>query len=146
MASAGIKAMAERGIKSRLSNEIKVAQKSGRVLSIVSGGGISLSPGKVAVTFKATQRHSRLTLVSMIAPSPDWFVGTDSFPLCSNKRWIKNVSVPLYVYDSGTDDGKNYDSPDKPAKRPQRIYKITSSPFKVNGKVQPIGVFKITKQ
>lgn len=50
-----------------------------------------------------------MSLVSMIDPSPDWFVGVSSLELClRNCTWIESKILNLYPWDAGTDDGFTY--------------------------------------
>lgn len=61
-----------------------------------------------------------------VVPSPDWFVGLNSFHLCQNDSWIHETKVPVNLVDAGTDRGFTFTSP-KWASRPQeRMYQITS--------------------
>ncbi|MEO6489203.1 MAG: hypothetical protein ABIO04_04610, partial [Ferruginibacter sp.] len=50
---------------------------------------------------------------SMIAPSPDWFIGLNGFNLLQNDQWITDKTVDLFVHDAGTEDGDvfGYDNP-----------------------------------
>ena len=48
----------------------------------------------------------------MIAPSPDWFVGVDSFLLRNDGKWIDNQTFELVGWDSGTDSGESFTSED----------------------------------
>ena len=43
-----------------------------------------------------------LTLVSMLGPSPDWFVGVSGLNMRENGEWKQNVVVDLFPYDGGT--------------------------------------------
>jgi hypothetical protein len=50
-----------------------------------------------------------MSLVTMIGPSPDWFVGVSGFDLClSNCTWMEDASFDLFPYDAGTDSGITY--------------------------------------
>ncbi|KAG0723832.1 Spondin-2 [Chionoecetes opilio] len=40
-------------------------------------------------------RH-KVSLVSKIVPSPDWFVGVDSFDLCEDGNWVDNVKIQAF--------------------------------------------------
>ena len=60
--------------------------------------------------FTAHSTHSLLSLVSMIAPSPDWFVGVHGFDLQANGMWVDEVTLTLDPYDAGTDNGTTYTS------------------------------------
>jgi hypothetical protein len=43
----------------------------------------------------STRRSPLVTLVSMLAPSPDWFVGVSALSLRANRAWIPQVVVDL---------------------------------------------------
>ena len=95
VASEGIESMAETGSKSKLLTEVDAAIAAGTAGQRVSGGSIGLSPGSVSMDpITVNKLHPQLTLVSMIAPSPDWFVGTDGLSLVdANGNWIDNLVV-----------------------------------------------------
>ncbi|MBT3449600.1 MAG: hypothetical protein HOC28_10750 [Bacteroidetes Order II. Incertae sedis bacterium] len=67
IASAGIEQMAETGSKSTLRNEIQSAQQVGTAGFVLDGGGISSSPGEVALEFFVNEDHPYISLVSMLA-------------------------------------------------------------------------------
>ena len=52
------------------------------------------------------------TVIAMIAPSPDWFVGVDGLDLRDGVGWADRVTVELRVYDAGTDSGASYAAAD----------------------------------
>ena len=54
-----------------------------------------------------------VSIVSMLAPSPDWFVGASDLPLCVDGKWRDEVAVDLVVFDAGTDSGATFTSPDQ---------------------------------
>src|SRR5262245_42337542 len=72
LASPGIQAMAELGSKTPLTDEIGAAMAAGTAQYVLSGNGIRPSPGQVTLDFQISSTHPLVTLVSMIAPSPDW--------------------------------------------------------------------------
>lgn len=50
-----------------------------------------------------------VSFVSMIDPSPDWFLGVSGLDLClRNCTWAESKIVDLYPYDAGTDSGPTY--------------------------------------
>ena len=55
----------------------------------------------------AKDMYSKVSVIAMIAPSPDWFVGVDSVELCGNDgKWKESVSaISLPAWDAGTDSG-----------------------------------------
>ena len=64
----------------------------------------------VSLEFDAVSTHPYVTLVSMVAPSPDWFVGVSTLPLVEDGAWRERIEVNLRVYDAGTDDGSVYNA------------------------------------
>ncbi|MGB1310909.1 MAG: spondin domain-containing protein [Leucothrix sp.] len=112
LASTGIKQVAENGIKGPLSNEIDALINQGSACSEISGGDVGFSPGSVSVTFTVQPECSLVSVVSMLAPSPDWFVGSNALNLVSNGQWRDTVVHDLRTYDAGTDSGTTFDSDD----------------------------------
>ncbi len=145
LASNGIKNMAETGNKNPLNMEIGLYMLDKTAFRIISGGGISPSPGSVSLQFKICEDYPLVSLVSMIAPSPDWFVGVDSLNLFENGTFVDEKVVALYAYDAGTDSGYTYTSHDKPTVPQEPIFKIEGYPFLYNDELVPLGTFTFTK-
>eukprot|EP00892_Ulva_mutabilis_P001992 jgi/Ulvmu1/11794/UM080_0005.1 len=70
----------------------------------------------------ATAGYPYFSIASMLAPSPDWFTGLDSWPLCKDGEWIEGMSQPVNAYDAGTDVGPSFTSPDMPNSVPGEIF------------------------
>lgn len=50
-----------------------------------------------------------MSFVSMIDPSPDWFVGVSRLELClENGSWVESKVLDLFPWDAGTDSGPTY--------------------------------------
>ena len=145
IASNGIENMAEAGSKTVLSDEIQHQIDIGDAAIIISEGGLSTSPSETTITFDVNTEYSFLTLVSMLAPSPDWFVGVTALNLLENGVWVESMTIDLNVYDAGTDDGFIYTSPDHDSSPKQSISMITSSPFLVGSDIIPVGQFIISR-
>ncbi len=103
-ASTGIKLMAETGKKDTLKVELN---KASGIANILDGSGIAVGGSVVSLEFSIDEEHSLVTLTSMAAPSPDWFVGVNAVNLydASKKEWIKKRTIQLKLYDAGTDSG-----------------------------------------
>ena len=114
-ASNGVRQVAETGGTSGLRAEV---ERLGRAAEAVEAGPIRPSPGRVTVEVGVSDERPLVTLVSMLAPSPDWFVGVSGLDLRRGDGWADRVVVPLEVYDAGTDDGDSYTAADAP--RPMR--------------------------
>ena len=140
LSTAGIQNMAEKGSKSPLDAEIDSAIMTGAAESLLSGDGTS-SPGSVSLDFSIYATHSLVTLVTMVAPSPDWFAGVAGLQLFQNGSWI-DTTVQLYPWDAGTDDGATFASADSPSSPHVPITEITGTPF--NG-TPPVGTFTFTR-
>ena len=145
-ASTGIKNMAETGSKSVLSSEVEIAIKLGRAEAVLSGGGISPSPGSRRLTFSLSEAYPLVTLVSMLAPSPDWFVGVRGLLMREQDAWVDTLVVDLFTYDAGTDSGTTYTASNQATNPPQPIVKIETVPFLVNAAVPPVGTFTFILQ
>lgn len=146
-ASEGIRRMAERGSKSPLSDEIEAAMKAGTAEFLLSGDGISLSPGGVSLEFSIARDHPLVTLVTMVAPSPDWFTGVRDLNLVDTARgaWMDELTVSVYPWDAGTDSGATFTSADLETVPRAPVSQITGAPFAANGSVAPLGVFRFRR-
>lgn len=144
-ATDGIKNMAETGSKNPLTIEIGNAIIDKTAYKLISGSGIGTSPGSVSEEFMVSENYPLVTLVTMIAPSPDWFVGVDSLNLFENGSFVEEKIVVLYAYDAGTDSGTTYTSPDDPTAPPVPIFKIEGYPFFYEDELVPLGTFTFTK-
>jgi|GEM_PF-845651 len=142
LASTGIEVMAETGGTGPLTNEINTAIGLGTSGPRILGAGIG-SPGSTEVTFTATSDHPRLTLVTMIAPSPDWFLGVDGLDLKdADGYWIDTLTVDLYAWDAGTDSGPNFNSGNLNTNPADPISLITGGPF---FGTTPLGTYTIKR-
>ena len=144
-ATPGIKNMAETGAKSPLDAEIDALIDAGSACTTISGGGINTSPGAVEVTFTASQECPLVSVVSMIAPSPDWFVGVSGLSLLEGGRWVDESIVELFPYDAGTDSGTSYGSPNLPTEGAEAIHQIETEPLLIGRVVPPLGTFTFTR-
>ncbi|WP_353779521.1 spondin domain-containing protein [Winogradskyella sp. 3972H.M.0a.05] len=61
-----------------------------------------------------------LTLASMIAPSPDWMIGVSNLDLRPGGNWVNNLTIDLFPYDAGTENGFGY-STSNPSTNPQGV-------------------------
>ena len=106
-ASAGIESMAEVGGTSALKSEINANSNALTVIeqSIASGGTATAT-----VDITLTTDHPLVTLTSMIAPSPDWFVGVSGLSLrnTADDGWQPSLAVNLFPYDAGTEEGAEF--------------------------------------
>ncbi len=140
-ASEGVRLMAERGRQSPLDAEVNAAIAVGQAQHLLVGGDVPSSPGTTSLEFPVSLEYPLVTLVTMVAPSPDWFVGVSGLSLLENGTWVQERSVELYPWDAGTDSGSTYRSPDLVTAPPEPIRRLTGSPVAVSGMVPPMGRF-----
>ena len=86
------------------------------------------SPGEKIIEITVKDRYSMVSLISMLAPSPDWFVGIDSLDLCgSDGMWRDDVMMNLLPWDAGTDSGENFNSGNMPTMPYDLISRISEN-------------------
>ncbi len=120
-ATSGLESLAELGATNGFINEINASSHTdASFTSGVSGGGTGTS----TFTLTVKKTHPLITLASMIGPSPDWFVGLHDYSLLdSSNNWVSSITVNLYPYDAGTEDGTEF-TLSNPATSPRGV--ITS--------------------
>ena len=146
LASEGIREMAERGSRSRLEEEVRAAIAAGTASGVLAGNALDRTPGVVSLSFEMTRSYPLVTLVTMIAPSPDWFVGVRDVSLMQNGNWVDTLTIGLDPYDAGTDSGTTYRSPDRETSPRQPVQRIVGEPFAVNGAVASMGTFTFQRR
>lgn len=113
-ASAGVIDVAEKGNNSALLSEISTHINSAEALSRSFESSSVFHPDsnssdvQTVTDILVSATYNRVSLVSMIGPSPDWFVGIDSFVLHENSEFKETATVNLYGYDAGTQDGTTF--------------------------------------
>ena len=137
MASPGVESVAEIGGTGTLRTEISNAA-SGTVKSTVSQSGTGAT-GSRTFTVEFSRTHPLLTLLSMIGPSPDWFVGVNGLSMLDGSDWRSSHTVDLFAYDAGTEDGENF-SLNNAATDPQGV--ITS--LRNTGKFSAVRMARLT--
>lgn len=136
--------------------------------AITSGSG--RSEGRMFMD----SNHTLVSLVTRIVPSPDWFVGVDSFQvrlsiyyatavnlynttqsqLCVGGSWMDSVTVELDPLDAGTDNGFTFTAPNWPTDPQGIVYRMTSHYpshpagsfyYPQNKRLPPIATFQFIK-
>ena len=143
MASTGIENIAETGSNAVFFNEVDTAIDTGSADQWLQK---SVDPfdalGSATITtVTVSEDFPLLTLVSMIAPSPDWFAGIHDVSLRNGGNWENSISIDLFPYDAGTEDGSNYSTTNSATASQQNIFSLTSvNPFNN----QKVGTLTIT--
>lgn len=105
-ASPGIEQMAETGATGTLRAELA---GDGSVSDVLTGSSI-FGVGQNSFDVTAGRGDDLISLVTMLAPSPDWFVGIHDVDLLRSDGWIDRLELDLGNYDAGTDSGPGFTS------------------------------------
>ena len=148
IASNGVEVVAESGAKTLFLEEINSVIIEGRALSAIDEAGIPESPGQRTIEFEVTADYPLVTVLSMLAPSPDWIVGVHGLNLMQDGAFIDSMTIELELYDAGTDSGTSYTSEDDNTQPRDIISLVTSDPADsdfING-LPSVGRFVIVRQ
>ena len=108
IASKGIEDMAEAGLIDRLLfDEVGPAITNGTANSTIefreyTDAKIAGLPGRQVFEIEMDVEWPLVSLVTMLGPSPDWFVGVSGLSLLVNGEWTTQLSVDLPLYDGGS--------------------------------------------
>jgi Spondin_N len=141
LASEGIRLMAERGRQSPLDLEVGAAIAAGTAQHVLAGDDVPRSPGAARLDFDISRGLPLVTLVTMVAPSPDWFVGVSGLSLIENGGWVAEKTIFLHPYDAGTDSGATFASADVATEPRAPIRKIDMGPLVEAATVPHLGTF-----
>lgn len=99
---------------------------------------------------KVNPNYTLVSALTMIAPSPDWFVGVHDCNLCNtaNGIWFDKKVKDLFLYDSGTDDATTFVHKNTPSKPPVPIFLITNKhegSWRSNNTIKRFGTFTFEK-
>ena len=139
LASPGIRAMAERGETAPLVREFDVPSETG---AWAIGPATFAMPWSVDLDLALTDETPLVTIVSMLAPSPDWFVGVHDLDIRVGGAFPDRAVASFPAYDAGTDSGPAYASPNAPTQPREPVGLLGAAPF-VAG--QPVGTFTFVR-
>lgn len=132
----GMEEMAETGATSMLEEEINQIIAANNALSYVKAKSID-SPGQIEETLNFTQEFGQFIFVTMIAPSPDWFIAGEA-DLFADGQWVDQIVIDLISFDAGTDSGDTLTSADSDTDPKQPISEFDDS-------LQGLGTITITR-
>lgn len=113
---------------------------------LMLGGGLGNATGIIAINgLEVSEEFPLISLVSMIAPSPDWIVAINNVNLrnARNTDWQNLIEISVFVYDASTDSGSSYTAANTDVTPHIAINSLQNiSPFNNN----PVGKITITLQ
>ena len=105
-ATPGVESVAELGTTGTFESEVAAAGANAFLVKQGIGG---TGTSKATFDIEVTSDRPLFTLLSMIGPSPDWFVGVSGLSLLDDQgRWRSEREVDLFPYDAGTEDGSEF--------------------------------------
>ena len=112
-ASAGLGLFSEEGDSSGIFSEHTQVEDNINPTTITQGSA-NVGPTQTMVyTINFTPDKTLFSFVTKLSPSPDWFLGVDSFNILkSDNTLIESASFKLYATDAGTKAGETYTSDD----------------------------------
>ena len=142
----GLERLSEEGKHTPLDEEIKAAIASGNAGMLFETGALRDFNDSLVTTVRVDDAHPIVSLVAMVAPSPDWFTGVANVNLMENGAWAASRTLDLIAYDSGGDDGTTYKAPDRDNNPKKPTSKASTPHFVVNGVTVPVGSVTFTKK
>jgi len=142
----GLENLSEEGKHSPLDAEIRAAISAGNALELFETGGLKNFKDSMVATVRVDPAHPMVSVVNMVAPSPDWFTGASSVNLAENGAWVSSKTLVLPAYDSGGDDGRTYKAPNRNTNPKKPTSRATTRHFVVKGKVRPVATLVLTRQ
>lgn len=142
----GLERLSEEGKHSPLDTEIRTAIDQGNALMMFESGGLKNWKDSMVATVRVDPAHPLVSVVNMIAPSPDWFTGASGVTLAENGAWITRRTVTLYAYDSGGDDGTTYTARDKDTNPKKPTTRAANRHFVMNGRVKPVATVTFVRK
>jgi len=113
-ASTDVRAIAETGDNAALVQTLGMLQQNNQgVNSFGAAPGGTMPGDSVTVTVDVNCTHPSISVIAMIAPSPDWIVQLSNVKMTSRRsgRFRYYRRGYLIAYDAGTDDGKDFTPP-----------------------------------
>lgn len=138
VATDGIEQMAETGATKVLVEELNAEVSAEKGLKVYTGSGLGSGVGSITLDVQVSTLFPSVSLVTMLAPSPDWYVAcVDVNLLNEDNELVANKTVVGRVYDAGTDNGATFTSSDSDTNPKTAISRITQPPLGDGTEVKP---------
>jgi hypothetical protein len=137
-ATEGIKQMAERGGTFILVAELNSLIDNGKGLSSYTASGLSGGVGSIQTQIVVSKTFPSVSLATMLAPSPDWYVACVNVHLLDEQGdYVAEKTVIAHVYDAGTDSGATFSASNSKTLPQEPIVKISQPPLGNGNEVLP---------
>merc|ERR1711892_85569 len=105
--SDGVRMFVEKGDSDMLERETAGSS----FLDTVFAPSIQQGEGRTETLIFVDGNNTKLSLMTAIVPSPDWFIGLASLELCQDGDWLDYARLDASPMDAGTDNGLTFTSP-----------------------------------
>lgn len=143
--SPGIERLSEMGKHDPLDAEINSAIAAGNALALTESDPLKDFSQTATAEVAVDDAHPMVSLVAMIAPSPDWFAAASDVNLMENGAWVASKTVDAEAWDSGGDDGTTYLADDKDTDPKKPTSRNQGQHFMKDGKTMPVGRITFTR-
>ncbi|PXF44854.1 Spondin-1 [Gracilariopsis chorda] len=110
-ASPQVEQIAETGQNGRFVAQATNLVPTGKVRSVASADGPTMPGTTTSLLFTVDCARPFITMLGMVAPSPDWIVQINNRNMFRDGMFISSENGTLIAYDTGTDDGREFTSP-----------------------------------
>jgi hypothetical protein len=142
----GLEKLSEEGKHTPLDEEIRAAVAAGSAGALFESGPLRDFGDSVVATVRVDAAHPLVSVVAMIAPSPDWFTGVSDVNLMENGQWVTSRTIQLRAWDSGGDDGMTYKARDMDANPKKPTMMAMTRHFVANGTPVPVATLTLLKK
>lgn len=138
LASSGIEQMAETGSTTTLVNELESLIDQNKGLATYTGSGLNGGVGTISIDIDVNHDFPAVSLASMLAPSPDWFVACASVNLLDeDNKFVLEKTLVGHLYDAGTEEGNTFSYDNEETQPQSPITRITEPPLGDVTEVKP---------
>jgi hypothetical protein len=145
MPTPGLERLSEEGKHSPLDDEIKKAIAEGKSMMLFESDALRDFAKTATTKVKVNDKYPMVSVVNMIAPSPDWFTGVADLNLKENGEWVTTKEIQIFAWDSGGDDGATYKAPDMDTNPKKPTTMSTDPHFMKDGSKMAVGMLTFTK-
>lgn len=146
-ASEAVQELAETGKTDKMNKTIEKWLNTSVAIDQAEGSSFD-SPGNSGkLQIGVREGYQTVTTITMIAPSPDWFVSaTTSLLDPTDGLWYDEVISHAIAYDAGTDSGFSFTSADEVSNPAQAVSYLNTGPLtEGSDTVVNIGYFRFTR-
>jgi hypothetical protein len=150
LASLGVEAVAEDGNSFPLIREVDslIALKKA-----VSNPIYFVTPinGPSTITIYCNDRYPLFSCMSMLAPTPDWFLGVNAVDLRrGTNNWASDTTIQVYAYDAGTEERDIFNQDNAPTVPQQPVTPLSPANASVlangNATIAPVATLRFVRQ